>query len=51
MAGVAVSRLKLKDAAARPVVAEFRSGVISERIVGRVWPAREGRITVLELHE
>ena len=51
VAGVAVSRLKLKDAAARPVVAEFRSGVISERIVGQVWPARDGHVTVLELHE
>lgn len=51
VAGVAVSKLKLKDAATRPVVAEFRSGVISERIVGQVWPAKEGRVTVLELHE
>ena len=51
VAGVAVSRLKLKDGAARPVVAEFRSGVVSERIVGQVWPAQDGRVTVLELHE
>lgn len=51
VAGVAVSRLKLKDGAPRPVVAEFRSGVISERIVGQVWPARDGHVTVLELHE
>ena len=51
VAGVAVSKLKLKDSAARPVVAEFRSGVISERIVGQVWPAKDGHVTVLELHE
>ncbi len=51
VAGVAVSKLKLKDAAARPVVAEFRSGVLSERIVGQVWPAKDGHVTVLELHE
>ena len=51
VAGVAVSKLKLTDAAARPVVAEFRSGVISERIVGQVWPAKDGHVTVLELHE
>lgn len=51
VAGVAVAKLKLTDAAARPVVAEFRSGVISERIVGRVWPAKDGHVTVLELHE
>jgi pimeloyl-ACP methyl ester carboxylesterase len=51
VAGVAVSKLKLKDATARPVVAEFRSGVIAERIVGQVWSAQGGHVTVLELHE
>jgi triacylglycerol lipase len=51
VAGVAVSKLKLKDAAARAVVGEFRSGVINERIVGQVWPAQDGHVTVLELHE
>jgi len=51
VAGVAVARLKLADAASRPVVGEFRSGVISERIVGRTWPASERHVTVLELHE
>ena len=35
----------------RPVVGEFRSGVISERIVGVTWPAKAGHVTVLELHE
>jgi pimeloyl-ACP methyl ester carboxylesterase len=39
------SRLKLGDAASRPIVAEFNG----ERIVGRVWPAADNQITVLEL--
>ncbi len=54
VAGVALSKLKLTGApgvAGRPVVAEFRSGVIAERIVGQTWPARDGHVTVLELHE
>ena len=51
VAGVAVSKILPADGASRPVVAEFRSGVISERIVGRVWPARNNHLTVLELHE
>lgn len=51
VAGVSTSKLKLADGAARPVVGEFRSGAIAERIVGRSWPAREGHVTVLELHE
>jgi hypothetical protein len=33
------------------VVGEFKSGVLSERIAGRVWPARDNPHTVLELHE
>ena len=51
VAGVAVSKVLPADGASRPVVGEFRSGVISERIVGRVWPARANHLTVLELHE
>ena len=51
VAGVAVSKLKLASAAARPVVGEFRSGVIQERVVGQVWPAADNHLTVLELHE
>ena len=51
VAGIAASKLKLRDAADRPVVGEFRSGVIAERIVGRTWPAKDGHVTVLELHE
>ena len=54
VAGVAASKLVLQGAQGgpgRPVVAEFRSGVISERIVGQTWPARDKHLTVLELHE
>ena len=51
VAGVASSKLKLKVGVGRPVVGEFRSGVISERIVGVTWPAKAGHVTVLELHE
>ncbi len=51
VAGVAASRLKLMVGVGRPVVGEFRSGVISERIVGQTWPARDNHLTVLELHE
>ncbi|MDO9285696.1 MAG: twin-arginine translocation pathway signal [Aquabacterium sp.] len=51
VAGVASSKAKLKVGVGRPVVGEFRSGVISERIVGATWPAKAGHVTVLELHE
>ncbi|MBA3771869.1 MAG: alpha/beta fold hydrolase [Ramlibacter sp.] len=44
-AGVASSRIKPDSAAARPVVAEFNG----ERVVGRVWPAVENHVSVLEL--
>lgn len=50
VAGVSTAQRVLTEAD-RPVVAEFRSGVISERIVGRSWPAAQGRLTLLELHE
>lgn len=49
VAGVSSSKLKLGSGAGRPVVAEFESGGISERIVGRAWPAAENRVVVLEL--
>ena len=49
VAGVAAS--KVKRAAGRPVVGEFRSGVIVERIVGQTWPAKDNHLTVLELQE
>jgi len=51
VAGVSTSKLTLADAAPRPVVGDFRSGPLAERIVGRVWPARERHVTVLELHD
>ncbi len=51
VAGVASAKLKLASAEARPVVGEFSSGVVRERIVGVTWPARDNQLTVLELHE
>jgi triacylglycerol lipase len=51
VAGIATVKLKLDSAVARPVVGEFSSGVISERIVGLTWPAKDNQLTVLELHE
>jgi triacylglycerol lipase len=50
VAGVASSRIVLSDATSRPLVGEFQSGPISERVVGRVWPAAENHLTTLELH-
>ena len=49
VAGVSSSRLKLADSG-RAVAASFESGPISERIVGRAWPAAENHLVVLELH-
>ncbi len=49
VAGVAVSKLKLRDSA-RTVLAEFQSESVSERIAGRAWPAAENRVVTLELH-
>ncbi|MBV9890238.1 MAG: twin-arginine translocation pathway signal, partial [Rhizobacter sp.] len=39
------SKLKLADATPRPIVGEFDD----ERVVGRVWPAADDQVTVLEL--
>jgi triacylglycerol lipase len=50
VAGVASSRIALTDATSRAVVADYRSGPIAERIVGRVWPAADNHLTTLELH-
>ena len=50
VAGVAVSKIKPAAQPSRPVVAEFSSGPISERIVGRPWPASENRVVTLEMH-
>ena len=46
VAGLAASTVRLKEAAARSVVAEFNG----ERIVARSWPAKENRIVVAEFH-
>ena len=45
VAGVAVAKLKLTEAGARPVVAEFNG----ERIVGRTWPAANNEVVFLEV--
>lgn len=50
VAGVSSSKLKLTEGAGRPVVAEYRSGDISERIVGVAWPARDNHVVLVELH-
>jgi triacylglycerol lipase len=44
-AGVATSKIKPASAAQRSVVAEFNG----ERVVGRVWPAANNEVAVLEL--
>lgn len=44
-AGVASSKLKLTNATDRAITAEFND----EKLVGRVWPAAQQRVTVLEL--
>lgn len=50
VAGVSVSRLELAEATDRPVTAAFRSGSQREQLTGRVWPAAENRVVLLELH-
>jgi triacylglycerol lipase len=44
-AGVASTKLKLNDAAPRPVVGEFNG----EKVTGRVLPAQQNRVSILEL--
>ena len=51
VAGVATTKITLPDGASRPVLGEFSSGVIRERVVGQTWPAAANHLTVLELHE
>jgi triacylglycerol lipase len=46
VAGVASSRIKLPAGPLRAVAGAFNG----ERIVGRNWPAAEGRVVILELH-
>ena len=45
VAGVSEARLRIADAAARPVAGEFND----ERIVGRTWPTAANHFTLLEL--
>lgn len=51
VAGVASSKALLKVAPGRPVVGEFHSGALHERLVGLAWPAASGHVTVLELQQ
>ena len=51
VATVAASKVVQKDRAGEPVVADYRSGSITERIVGRAWGAADNQVTILELHE
>ena len=46
VAGLSVSTVRLSEAAARSVTAEFNG----ERIVARSWPARENRVVFAEFH-
>jgi len=47
VAGLASSKLKLGTGPQRAVVGEFNG----ERIVGRTWPAAEGHVVTLEIHQ
>jgi hypothetical protein len=49
VAGVSTNKRLLADVG-KVVVGEFSSGAIHERIVGRTWSARDGHVSVLELH-
>jgi hypothetical protein len=54
VAGVAGSVLEVSrpdSETGRSVVGEFNSGVLSERITGRLWPAPNNQLRVLELHD
>jgi len=51
VAGVAASKRLLKVGPGRPVVAEYRSGTLHERIVGSAWPTAGNHVTVLELQD
>jgi len=51
VAGVASAKALLKVGPGRPVVAEYRSGALAERIVGVAWPAAANHVTVLELQD
>jgi triacylglycerol lipase len=49
VAGVSTLTVRTTDANRR-VIAEFRSGNVSERIVGWAWPTRDNHVDVFELH-
>ena len=46
VAGISTAKLKVSDAAMRPVAGEFNG----ERIVARAWPVAENHVVLLELH-
>ncbi|NRF67966.1 twin-arginine translocation pathway signal [Aquincola sp. S2] len=50
VAGVSSSKLKLRVAPGRPVTADYRSGDITERLIGTAWPARDNHVVLFELH-
>lgn len=50
VAGVASSRMALSSAERTTVVGDYKSGVISERVVGRTWPVANNQLATLELH-
>ncbi len=49
VAGVSASRLGLLVGLGRPVVGEYESGTIRERIVAATWPAAGQHVSVIEL--
>lgn len=46
-AGLAASKIKSSSFTARSIAAEFNG----QKLVGRTWPAAQGRVTLLELHD
>ena len=46
-AGLAASKIKLPAGAQRSISAEFNG----QKLMGRTWPAAQGRVSLLELHE
>ena len=46
-AGLAVSKIKAPAFTARSIAAEFNG----QKLVGRTWPAAQGRVSLLELHD
>ena len=46
-AGLAASKIKLPTGAQRSISSEFNG----QKLVGRTWPAAQGRLSLLELHD